>query len=129
MMNGKMAKTLLKSAKTGYSHVQTFLPKRRNPHTYLRARHQAICCAASASTNLLDMFQTEELQKCMVSNKEYYAPVLEEGDSFAESKEKFDAATSSQSPQELKGESDSSDGEQDAPSDSPAGKEFTGLCG
>lgn len=64
--------------------------------------------------------RTEELQKCMVSNKEYYAPVLEEGDSFAESKEKFDAATSSQSPQELKGESDSSEGEKDAPSESPA---------
>lgn len=63
----------------------------------------------------------------MVSNKEYYAPVLEEGDSFAESKEKFDAATSSQSPQELKGESDSSEGEKDAPSESPAGKEFYKL--
>ena len=67
------------------------------------------------------MLQTEDLQKCMVGNKEYYAPVLEEGDSFAESKEKFDAAASSQSPQELKGEVDSSAGEKDAPSESPAG--------
>lgn len=49
----------------------------------------------------------------MVSNKEYYAPVLEEGDSFAESKEKFDTATSSQSPQELKNDSDNGEAEKD----------------
>ena len=73
------------------------------------------------ASNLLPVLQTEELQKCMVSNKEYYAPVLEEGDSFAESKEKFDAASSGQSPQELKGESDSNDEEKEAPSESPAG--------
>ena len=71
---------------------------------------------------MLDVLQTEELQKCMVSNKEYYAPVLEEGDSFAESKEKFDAASSSQSPQELKADSASNEDEKDAPSESPAGK-------
>ena len=85
------------------------------------------CCAASATTEALNMLQTEELQKCMVSNKEYYAPVLEEGDSFAESKEKFDAASSSQSPQELKGESDSNEGEKVAPSEPPAGKKWTSL--
>lgn len=108
-----------------------FLPMRCQvaiQHTYLHAHHQAIWCADSAIANLLDMFQTEELQKCMVSNKEYYAPVLEEGDSFAESKEKFDAATSSQSPQELKGESDSSEWEKDAPSELSAGNESTSLC-
>ena len=95
-------------------------------HTY---KHCCACstlsyqyCAASATTEALSMLQTEELQKCMVSNKEYYAPVLEEGDSFAESKEKFDAASSSQSPQELKGESDSNEGEKVAPSEPPAGK-------
>lgn len=58
----------------------------------------------------------------MMSNKEYYAPVLEEGDSFAESKEKFDAASSSQSPQEMKGGSDSNEGGKEAPLESPAGE-------
>ena len=37
------------------------------------------------------------------------------------SKEKFDAASSGQSPQELKGESDSNHEEKEAPSESPAG--------
>ena len=57
----------------------------------------------------------------MVSNKEYYAPVLEEGDSFAESKEKFDTATTSQSPQELEGDSDSAEAEEEKSPESAAG--------
>ena len=69
--------------------------------------------------------QTEDLQKCMVSNKEYYAPVLEEGDSFAESKEKFDTATSSQSPQELKGDTNSGEADKDEASEPAAGDDLS----
>ena len=57
------------------------------------------------------LVQTESLQNCMLSNKQYYAPVLEDEQMFVESKEKFDTATSSQSPQELKDSSDSEDAE------------------
>ena len=36
----------------------------------------------------------------MLSNKEYYAPVLNDKELFEESKEKFDASTTNQNPQE-----------------------------
>ena len=36
----------------------------------------------------------------MLSNKEYYAPVLDDKELFEESKEKFDASTTNQNPQE-----------------------------
>ena len=64
----------------------------------------------------------------MVSNKEYYAPVLEEGDSFAESKEKFDTATSSQSPQELKGDTDDAEADTDEASEPAAGDHLSCIC-
>ena len=59
----------------------------------------------------------------MLSNKDYYKPVLEDEQMFVESKEKFDTATTSQSPQELKGSSDSGDAEKDESSDSQPGQE------
>ena len=62
--------------------------------------------------------QTESFQNCMLSNKAYYAPVLEDEQMFVESKEKFDTATSSQSPQELKDSSDSEDAEKNDSSES-----------
>lgn len=36
----------------------------------------------------------------MLSNKDYYAPVIDDKDLFEETKEKFDAATTNQNPQE-----------------------------
>ena len=60
----------------------------------------------------------------MVSNKEYYAPVLQEGDSFAETKEKFDTATSSQSPQEQADDSDSGEAEKVESVVAPAGEQL-----
>lgn len=36
----------------------------------------------------------------MLSNKEYYAPVLDDKELFEETKNKFDAATSSENPEE-----------------------------
>ena len=36
----------------------------------------------------------------MLSNKEYYAPVLDDGEMFEETKDKFDASTTNQNPQE-----------------------------
>ncbi|KAL0053564.1 hypothetical protein WJX82_007575 [Trebouxia sp. C0006] len=66
---------------------------------------------------------TTSLQNCMMSNKDYYKPVLEDRDMFVESKEKFDTATTSQSPQELENAPDSSEAEKEEPSDSPAGPE------
>jgi len=71
--------------------------------------------------------QTTSLQNCMMSNKDYYKPVLEDGDMFVESKEKFDTATTSQSPQELENAPDSSEAEKEEPSDSPAGPEGS-IC-
>lgn len=62
-----------------------------------------------------------------MSNKDYYKPVLEDGDMFVESKEKFDTATTSQSPQELENAPDSSEAEKEEPSDSPAGPEGS-IC-
>ena len=62
----------------------------------------------------------------MMSNKDYYAPVLEDEELFVESKEKFDTATTSQSPQELEKPADSSEAEKDESSDSPAEPEPAG---
>ena len=59
----------------------------------------------------------------MLSNKEYYKPVLEDEQTFLESKEKFDTATSSQSPQELKDSSDSGEAEKDESSESQPAQE------
>ena len=63
----------------------------------------------------------------MMSNKDYYAPVLEDEELFVESKEKFDTATTSQSPQELENPADSSEAEKDESSDSPAEPEPAGI--
>ncbi len=63
--------------------------------------------------------QTANLQNCMLSNKEYYKPVLEDKEMFEETKEKFDTATSSTSPQELANSSDSSEAEKEESPDSP----------
>jgi len=71
--------------------------------------------------------QTTSLQNCMMSNKDYYKPVLEDGDMFVESKDKFDTATTSQSPQELENAPDSSEAEKEEPSDSPAEPEGS-IC-
>ena len=62
-----------------------------------------------------------------MSNKDYYKPILEDGDMFVESKDKFDTATTSQSPQELGSASDSSEAEKEEPSDSPAEPEGS-IC-
>lgn len=70
--------------------------------------------------------KTESLQNCMLSNKAYYAPVLEDEQMFVESKEKFDTATSSQSPQELKDSSDSEDAEKNDSSESQPEQEDGG---
>ena len=72
--------------------------------------------------------QTESLQNCMLSNKAYYAPVLEDEQMFVESKEKFDTATSSQSPQELKDSSDSEDAEKSESSESQPEQEGMIEC-
>ncbi|KAL0034556.1 hypothetical protein WJX79_008188 [Trebouxia sp. C0005] len=64
--------------------------------------------------------RTASLQNCMMSNKDYYKPVLEDGELFVESKDKFDTATTSQSPQELENAPDSSEADKEEPSDSPA---------
>ncbi len=63
----------------------------------------------------------------MMNNKDYYKPVLEDGDMFVESKEKFDTATTSQSPQELENAPDSSEAEEEEPSDSPGEPEGS-IC-
>ena len=55
----------------------------------------------------------------MLSNKDYYSPVLEDEDMFMDTKEKSDTATTSQSPQELENNtSDSSAAETANSSDS-----------
>ena len=64
--------------------------------------------------------QTTSLQNCMMSNKDYYKPFLEDGELFVQTKDKFDTATTSQSPQELENAPDSSEAEKEEPSDSPA---------
>ena len=56
----------------------------------------------------------------MLSNKEYYKPVLEDEEMFVETKDKFDAAASSTSPQELEDSSDTNDTEKDESSGSHA---------
>lgn len=61
-----------------------------------------------------------------MSNKDYYAPVLEDEELFVESKEKFDTATTSQSPQELEKPAESSEAEKEESSDSPAEPEPAG---
>jgi len=64
--------------------------------------------------------QTTSLQNCMMSNKDYYKPVLEDEELFVQTKDKFDTAATSQSPQELENAPDSSEAEKEEPSDSPA---------
>lgn len=50
----------------------------------------------------------------MLSNKDYYAPVLDDKELFEETKDKFDASATNQNPQEAASSSDASASNDDA---------------
>ena len=94
MRKGSRTKTLLRNAERRY------LQQRQATWPCQTIYQVAISAAKHAHASFLMCSQTASLQNCMLSNKEYYAPVLEDKELFEESKNKFDAAPSNENPQE-----------------------------